>query len=213
MKLTKYNHACVILEKNNQLLIIDPGSFTALPEDLLSTCAIVITHIHADHLSKDNVQKILAINPEAIILAPKQVADTLTEFHNVQVVTANQQITVGPFKLQFFGVNHAVIHDSLPLFDNVGVLVDDKIYYPGDSFVLPGDKKPNLLLAPVNAPWMKISEAMDFITAAQAGTVIPTHDALLSDLGVQFNDNWLKHATESYGGTFKRLQPSESTSL
>lgn len=205
MKLTKYNHACVILEKDNELLIIDPGSFTELPEDLLSTCAIIITHIHADHLSKDNLQKILDINPEAKIFAPQQVINELADFQTAKVVTAGQKITAGPFNLAFFGGGHAVIHESLQHFDNIGVLVNEKIYYPGDSFTLPGSTKPAVLLAPISAPWLKMSEAMDFVTAVEANTVVPTHDALLSEIGIPLYDNWLNKATESYGGSYKRL--------
>lgn len=213
MKLTKYNHACVVLEKDNELLIIDPGSFTELPEDLLSTCAIIITHIHPDHLSKDNLRKILDINPEAKIFAPGQVVNELTEFQTAEAVGAGQKASIGPFELEFFGGDHALIHESLPYFDNIGVLVNEKVYYPGDSFVAPSDTKPSVLLVPASAPWLKISEAMDFIAAVEAKTVIPTHDALLSEIGVPLHDNWLAKATESYGGTYKRLRNKETLGL
>ena len=32
---------------------------------------------------------------------------------------------------------HAVIHSSIPVIDNVGVLVNDTVYYPGDSLFVP----------------------------------------------------------------------------
>jgi hypothetical protein len=46
-------------------------------------------------------------------------------------------VSGGPFTLRFFGGRHSVIHESIPVIDNVGVLVDDAFYYPGDSYAAP----------------------------------------------------------------------------
>ena len=34
MKLTKYSHACIRLEKDGTVLVLDPGNFSELPEAL-----------------------------------------------------------------------------------------------------------------------------------------------------------------------------------
>jgi hypothetical protein len=39
--------------------------------------------------------------------------------------------------MTFHGGRHSVIHSSIPVIDNVGVLVNDAFYYPGDSYAVP----------------------------------------------------------------------------
>jgi L-ascorbate metabolism protein UlaG (beta-lactamase superfamily) len=51
MKITKFGHACLELEENGQLLILDPGFYTQPIENRTDVQAIVITHIHDDHCS------------------------------------------------------------------------------------------------------------------------------------------------------------------
>jgi L-ascorbate metabolism protein UlaG (beta-lactamase superfamily) len=48
MQLTKYEHACFTVEKDGQLLVVDPGNFTTdfiAPEHVVG---IVITHSHQE---------------------------------------------------------------------------------------------------------------------------------------------------------------------
>ena len=46
MKLTKFGHACVRLEKNGHILVIDPGVMSQEPGILDGAQAILITHEH-----------------------------------------------------------------------------------------------------------------------------------------------------------------------
>jgi hypothetical protein len=125
------------------------------------------------------------------------------------VVEPGHTEQVGPFTLEFFGGNHAVIHPSMPQNQNVGVLVNNTLYYPGDSFSEPG-KAVKVLAAPAGGPWMKISEAMDFITAVKPALAFPTHDAVLSDGGQQVNDSMLSHAAEQAGIEYRRIAIKDS---
>ncbi|MGC5075433.1 hypothetical protein, partial [Escherichia coli] len=61
-------------------------------------------------------------------------------------------LDLGPFHLEFFGGKHAEIHSSIPIVDNVGVLVNDAFFYPGDSYTVPKGAHVALLAAPVGAP-------------------------------------------------------------
>ena len=49
MRLTKMGHACVRLEKDGRILVIDPGTLTE-PEALDGAEAVLITHEHFDHV-------------------------------------------------------------------------------------------------------------------------------------------------------------------
>ncbi|WP_343861781.1 MBL fold metallo-hydrolase, partial [Frigoribacterium faeni] len=55
MRLTKLEHACLIIEKDGRRLVVDPGSFTSPLMDLQDVDAIVITHEHADHWTPDQL--------------------------------------------------------------------------------------------------------------------------------------------------------------
>jgi L-ascorbate metabolism protein UlaG (beta-lactamase superfamily) len=207
MKLTKYEHACFTLEKDGKLLIIDPGVFTTdlgSPENVI---AIVVTHEHADHFDVNALGALIAHNPDAIIYAheniTRQFGDTLPH----QAVQAGEVVQAGPFSLAFFGGEHAVIHPSFPPIANLGVMIDDVVYYPGDSFTIP-DKPVSVLALPVTAPWLKISEVMDFLMEVKPQLAFPTHDAIASDAGKSLPDRMLPGFAESYGGTYQRIDGS-----
>ena len=46
MKLTKYTHACVRLEKESGVLVLDPGTFSESAEALAGADAVLVTHEH-----------------------------------------------------------------------------------------------------------------------------------------------------------------------
>ena len=114
------------------------------------------------------------------------------------------KVDIGPFRLRFFGGKHALIHVSLPLIDNLGVLINDTVYYPGDSFTLPNTPV-DVLALPVGAPWLKLSETMDFLAAIKPLLAFPTHDAVLSDIGKALPDNLLPAIAEKVGAEYKRI--------
>jgi len=206
MKLTKYEHACFTVEKDGQVLVVDPGGFTSdfiAPEHVVG---IVITHEHADHFDQEQITAIIDKNPDAIIVGHGEVLKQIEVF-TTKTVDAGETFELGPFKLEFFGGEHAVIHPSMPPVANLGVMINDLLYYPGDSFTLPG-KPVDVLALPVAAPWLKISEAMDFLTAVKPRLAFPTHDAILSKVGRSLPDRMLPGFAESYGGTYQRIEKS-----
>ena len=208
MKLTKYAHACALITKDDQNLLIDPGILTTLPETMPTINVLVITHDHPDHFDEAKVQDIIKANPNIVIYGPAEVASKITEPH-VTIPETDKDYTAGPFTLRFYGGQHAVIHKSKPVIGNFGVCIDGAIYYPGDSFA-PGPQEIAILLAPAGAPWMKISEGIDFIATQRARIVIPTHDEVLSEAGKMFHDGHLEAAAREAGGEYRRLQPGDS---
>src|SRR6266508_3368149 len=57
VKLTKYTHACVRLEKDGKVLLVDPGTF-AEDEAFETADAILITHEHPDHMDADRLKSL-----------------------------------------------------------------------------------------------------------------------------------------------------------
>lgn len=206
MEIRKYRHSCLVIAKNNQSIIIDPGSWTTdlqIPKD---TVGIIVTHEHADHFDIDRLKEIINKNPSVYIYAHVDVIAQLGEMSRYgRSVAANETVNIGNFIVTLTGGHHAIIHPDHPVCANLGILVDNgELYYPGDSFDLPGCTIKTLAV-PASAPWMKISEAMDFITAVKPETCFPTHNALLSAEGHALAAAWLTKAADNVGTTYQEL--------
>lgn len=204
MKLTKYEHACLVLEKEGTSLIIDPGNFShdfIMPHRV---DGIVITHEHPDHFDEKLVQSILLAHPKATVVAHESISGRFTNFTTI-AAKVNEPYTVGLFSLRFFGGLHVPIANSVAVPPNVGVLVDNRLYYPGDSFVVPDGAQVRELALPASAPWLKISDAMDFLSQVRPHFAFPTHDAILSNDGKQIVDRLLGTVASGQGTQYKRL--------
>jgi L-ascorbate metabolism protein UlaG (beta-lactamase superfamily) len=212
MRVTKFEHAALTLLDAGRTLVIDPGSFTAPLGELEGVVAVVITHEHADHWTADHLDRILGTFPGIPIYGPEGVAKAASGYE-ITVVHPGDVIEVEPFRLEFFGGRHALIHESIPVVDNVGVLVNDEFYYPGDSYAVPEGRQVKLLAAPVGAPWLKIGEAMDFVLAVAPRRVFGTHDMTLSVAGRNIGRVRLGWAAEQDGGELVVLEPGDATDI
>lgn len=211
MKLTKYSHACFTVEKAEATLIVDPGVWTddlVIPKNVVG---IVVTHEHADHCDTKLISDIVTTSPRVTIYAHADVVAKLPGLP-AQVVAGGETVQAGAFALEFTGGEHALIHSSIPRIANLGVIIDELVYYPGDSFTLPGKIVPNIAI-PVSAPWMKIGEAMDFIAATRAARFFPTHDAILSETGQNLVDSMLKNTATNANATYERIASGDSIEL
>ncbi|WP_223690209.1 MBL fold metallo-hydrolase [Leifsonia poae] len=212
MRLTKFEHAALLLEDSGKKLFVDPGSFTSPLTDTANTAAVVITHEHADHWTPEQLNRILDLNPEVPIFAPAGVAAAAGDF-DVTVVSNGDTVEAGPFTLRFFGEKHAVIHSSIPIVDNVGVLINDELYYGGDSFTIPEGVDVDLLAVPAGAPWLKIAESIDYVLAVKPKRSFTTHEMVLARAGKDMANGRVKWATEQGGGEFIALEPGDSLDI
>jgi L-ascorbate metabolism protein UlaG (beta-lactamase superfamily) len=211
MKLTKFEHSCLLLEVADERLIIDPGAFTMPLGEFGDVVAVVVTHEHGDHWTADQLERIIDRNPDVVIYGPAGVAAAAGDIA-VTVVKDGDVIEAGAFNLKFFGEKHAEIHSSIPVIDNVGVLVNDELYYGGDAFVVP-PVEVRTLAVPASAPWMKISEAMDYVLTVKPKRAFPVHELVLSTIGKGLSNDRLSWATQEVGGEYFILEPSETLDL
>lgn len=211
MKLTKFGHACVILEEQGQRIIIDPGVFTTLPDDLANVVAIVVTHEHPDHFSPDNLAAIFAQSPESQLLTLQEIAVKMPD-NKSKAVKPGDKAEAGPFKIEFGGGLHAEIHPDLPRINNLTVTINGSIYYPGDSYDAAAGQ-PQVVLLPLNAPWARIADTVDFIKAVPAKTFIPTHNGLLTDNGLDIYHGLPRRTAEEKGAVLTSLGDKESVEI
>jgi L-ascorbate metabolism protein UlaG (beta-lactamase superfamily) len=207
VRLTKFGHACVRIDTGDGSLVIDPGVYTP-DADLEGVADVLVTHEHADHLDAERV--IPLVRGGLRLHTNAAFAEALTTEHGVDVhaVAAGDTFDVAGLPVTVVGGQHAEIYDGLPGCANVGFLLGG-VYHPGDAVHVP-DAQVETLLLPVSAPWLKLSEAIDFARAVGPARAFPVHDAMLSDIGRAGVDRWL----EQQGGTdYRRLAPGESTEL
>ncbi|MFT4123124.1 MAG: MBL fold metallo-hydrolase [Microbacteriaceae bacterium] len=216
MKVTKLEHACLLIETGGSKLVIDPGSFTLPLADATGVVAIVVTHEHPDHWTPEQLRRIRHASPELRVLAAGGAAAAIeaAAVEGLAVAAAHDGdiVEVGPFTLRFAGERHAVIHPSIPVVDNVGVLVNGLLFYPGDAYTVPPFPV-DTLAAPAGAPWLKISEAMDYVAAVAPRRAFPTHQMTLSKIGQDTHNARLQAVVEAAGGSFSTLEPGESVEL
>ncbi|MBA8990705.1 L-ascorbate metabolism protein UlaG (beta-lactamase superfamily) [Curtobacterium pusillum] len=209
MEVTKLEHACQVVTDGAARLVIDPGNFTR-PVDADGVVAVVVTHEHPDHVTSEQVERILRRNPDAVVIGPEGVARVLAGTA-VDVVTDGDHRSVGPFDLAFHGTRHNVIHSSVPVVDNTGVLVNGRLFHPGDSYTVP-DVPVEVLAAPVGAPWLKVGEMMDYVLAVGPRRAYPVHEATLSEIGYGMHTGRLREAVAPTGSLVV-LAPGESLTI
>lgn len=186
MDITKYGHSCLQVHDRDADILIDPGQFSAGFEDLTGLTAILITHVHADHLDLDRIGSLVAANPQATVYAEAAAAEQLSGVDvAATVATGGQQFDVGT-QVTTHGRDHAVIHPDLPRFGNVGYLIGGRLFHPGDSLEVPGVDV-EILAVPVMAPWMAMKEAIDFERAVAPRIAIPIHDRLLASTAMFYD--------------------------
>ncbi|GAB3959234.1 MBL fold metallo-hydrolase [Streptomyces sparsus] len=202
------------LEKEGRTLVIDPGAFSE--EDAgIGADAVLITHEHPDHFDEGRVRAALDANPAAQVWTLRSVADRLSAAFpgRVHTVGHGDVFRAAGFEVAVHGELHAVIHPDIPRITNVGYLVDGSVFHPGDALTVPGQPVDTLLL-PLQAPWSKFSEIVDYLRELQPRQAFDVHDGLLSDLAPPVYGRMLSDQGPGIGVTeHRRLLPGESAGV
>ncbi len=212
MQLTKLGHACVRLEKDGGVLVIDPGAFSG-DNALDGADAALVTHEHFDHVVPDSMRAALAARPGLRLWAPAPVAEQFAEFGDrVTAVAHGDDFTAAGFGVPVYGSEHAVIHPDLPTCANVGFLVGGEVFHPGDSYTVPEESAATLLL-PGSGPWHSTREMIDDARAVAPRRGFFIHDALLSEIGLNVLDMFIGLAAGPHDAKYTRLEIGSSVEL
>lgn len=211
MRLTKYSHSCLRVEDGGGVLVIDPGGFSEAAS-LDGVDAILVTHEHADHLDVDKIGDALARHPQAQIYTHPDVAAKLAALGDVvRPVRPGESFEAAGMSVRAYGGLHAVIHPDLPRVANLGFLVQGRVYHPGDSFDVPEFGNPiDTVFVPVTAPWLKASDAIDFVRAIRPRRAYALHDCLGTDPMLGILGNLMANLTDT---PYARLTPGEALDL
>jgi L-ascorbate metabolism protein UlaG (beta-lactamase superfamily) len=204
VRLTKYTHACVRLEQDGNVLVIDPGAWSEA-EALTGAQAILLTHEHIDHMHTERVREAAAAGVP--VYCHPDLAEALPGTP-ITAVRSGERFVAAGFSVVAVGGAHAYIHGTTPSIANLGFIVDDNVYHPGDAFHVPDIPVPTLLL-PIGGSWLKLGEAIDFLTAVNPTRTFPIHDGLFNERGLIGVDRWLGQQSAGYS----RLAVGESVEV
>lgn len=214
MRITKFGHACVRIEHDDQVVVLDPGGFTER-EAVDGATRLLITHEHPDHLDIDHLRASDApiYTIDAVRAAIADADGDVAE--RVQVVAPGEQFDAG-FPVTAVGELHAVIHEDIPRINNSGYVVDvggTHVFHPGDALTAPDGDGVDVLLLPVHAPWSKLSEVVDFARRVGARRSYAVHDGLLNDTGHAIVGRNLHLLLDDDDHSYERIEPGNDLSV
>jgi L-ascorbate metabolism protein UlaG (beta-lactamase superfamily) len=196
MLLTKYAHACVSVAGPAGTLLIDPGEWTG-PSAFDDIAAILITHEHFDHIDVERLRAAVPADAGIPIFSTPAVVAALSAVGVVSTaIEAGDRVEAAGLAVRAVGGQHAEIWCGKPGCANLGFVIDESLYHPGDALFVP-DADVQTLLLPISGPWLKTGEAIDFTRAVKAQRTIPIHDALLSATGLATVDRWVSTCSDS----------------
>ena len=178
VQITHYGHSCLLVDTGAARLLFDPGTFSAGFESLIGLDAVLITHQHPDHLDPERLGPLIEANPDARLVVDSGTAEQLGELPH-EVVRSGASVQVAGSRIDVLGGEHAVIHPDIPIVANNAYLIDGTHLHPGDSFT-PPPAEVDALFLPTGAPWLKLSEAVDYLRAVGPRIAVPIHEAVLA---------------------------------
>jgi len=210
MKITKLGHCCLLIESLNVKILTDPGFFSESKMTELSDLNyILITHEHGDHLHVESLKVLLQNNPNAKILTNQSVGNIL-EKESLKYEIFELETDLNGLNLKTFDSPHANVYPTIPNVENTAMIFDNRLLYSGDSWFYP-DTPIEILAIPTVAPWLKLSESIDYAIKINPKKVFPVHDALL--VNPQMMHGALKNILGEKGIEFISLNEGDSQEL
>ncbi|MFE7745447.1 MBL fold metallo-hydrolase [Nocardia sp. NPDC057455] len=214
MRIAHFGHSCLLVELHGKKILFDPGTFSHGFEGLTGLDAIAVTHQHPDHIDPNRIEALVEANPGARLLSDPQTAEQRGE--RWEAVHAGNVLTLGDLRITGGGGRHAVIHPEIPVIDNtvfqLGTADDPaQLVHPGDSLWVP-PVPVGVLAAPAAAPWMRVSEAVDYLRAVAPRVALPIHYGIIREEAQGIYFGRLSEMAPA-GTEFRVLEPELGTDL
>lgn len=173
MKVTKFPQSCLLIEKDGQKIVIDPGANfleSHMLEELADVKAVFYTHEHIDHYDPKVAEGLRAKGVP--MYANASAAKLIGE--GCRVVNDGDDLNVAGFAIHAYDLPHCLLPNGGPGPQNTGYLIDGTLFHPGDGYKLEGLHVDNVAL-PITGPDISMLDAMNFADQLQARVVIPIH--------------------------------------
>jgi len=168
-----------LVETKGLRILTDPGAYSVLPTDIRNIDIVLITHDHQDHVHAESLQELLKNNPNAEVITNSEVGKKLEELSiGYKKLEGRESETIKEVLLEAFDCKHEEIYGDFGRVQNTGYFIDNKLFYPGDSFFNPG-KHVDTLALPVAGPWCTIHDAVDYALDVKPKKAFPVHDGML----------------------------------
>lgn len=187
MKISHLGHAAVLVETERTRILIDPGNFEPAWHGLTDLDAVLVTHVHPDHLDPAAAADLLAANPGAAVYVEPSITEAGLPFADrLTAAPVGTTLTAGELTVETVGGQHAEIHRDIPRIGNIGLVLraegEPTLFHPGDSYAT-APEGIDVLAMPAYGPWAAMKETVDFVRAVGAAHAFPIHDELLNDRG------------------------------
>jgi L-ascorbate metabolism protein UlaG (beta-lactamase superfamily) len=203
MRITKFIHACLLVETPDRTALFDPGTMSAEALDvskLKQLNDIFITHVHADHCDPELIKQLVAKFPEVRITGTPETVAKLAE---TGIIAGDQP----PKGVTFFDSPHESVK---PLFDppqEIGIHYLDTLSDPGDSHSFHETKA--ILALPMTGPWGSSIKALNLALELKPQHVVPIHDWHWTDAAREQSYDKFESVLGEQGITFHKLQTGQ----
>ena len=182
MKITKYVHACVLVEDEEHTGLFDPGRFSWESglfklDSLQKLDFVMISHEHFDHFYGPFIDALHSKFPDVMFFSTPNVVSQLKRKGIEKALSLSHDHVMV----------QALAHESMeplapsPQVQNVALHYKNKISHPGDSLNLKISH--DVLFMPLAGPWGSAIDAIRMAVKLKPKAVLPIHDWM-------WNDQW-----------------------
>lgn len=216
MKIKKIGHCCLVIEVDGKKIMTDPGGWTTGQNEVTGIDFVLITHEHGDHLHVESLKKVLENNPGCKVVTNGSVGKLLSKedisFIELNGIEKVDSCDCDGVLFEAYNGRHEEIYGEVGQVQNIGFFIANKLFYPGDSFIIP-DKEVEILAAPISAPWCTLKNAIDYILKVKPKFTFPVHDGFVDLVKVPAFHNLPKRICEENSINFISLKDGDESNF